>query len=115
MSLLNTPPGACRDGVRAPASASVLASRTCPICRTAPINHRQKVCSGRCSGGPKPAAEGRDPTGARRGDPGAARGRTEEAEGQPVMERRIFLAMASGSLLAAPLAVEAQPADKIYR
>jgi putative ABC transport system substrate-binding protein len=31
------------------------------------------------------------------------------------MERRIFLAMASGSLLAAPLAVEAQPADKIYR
>jgi predicted nucleic acid-binding Zn ribbon protein len=26
----------------------VLASRTCPVCRTAPIHARQEVCSGRC-------------------------------------------------------------------
>jgi len=25
----------------------MLASRLCPICRTAPIHHRQEVCSGR--------------------------------------------------------------------
>ena len=31
------------------------------------------------------------------------------------MERRIFLAMVSGSLLAAPLAAEAQPAGKVWR
>ena len=33
----------------------------------------------------------------------------------PVMERRTFLAMASGSLLAAPLAAEAQQARKVWR
>lgn len=26
----------------------MLASRLCPICRTAPIHTRQEVCSGRC-------------------------------------------------------------------
>ena len=31
------------------------------------------------------------------------------------MERRTFLALVSGSLLAAPLAAEAQPAAKMYR
>src|SRR4029453_12973626 len=61
-------------------------------------------------GGPEPAAEGRGPAGARRGDPGVARGGPGEAEGGPVMERRTFLAMVPGSLLAAPLAAEAQKA-----
>ena len=45
------------------------------------------------------AAEGRGPAGTRCGDPGAARGGTEKAEGGPVMERRTFLVMVSGSLL----------------
>src|SRR6185295_10563926 len=67
------------------------------------------------SGRPEPAAEGRGPAGARRGDPGAARGGPGEAHGGPVMERRTFLVMASGSLLAAPLAAEAQQANKIAR
>ena len=31
------------------------------------------------------------------------------------MKRRTFLAMASGSLLAAPLAAEAQPVGKVWR
>jgi len=26
----------------------VLASRTCPVCSTAPIHARQEVCSGKC-------------------------------------------------------------------
>ena len=26
----------------------MLASRACPVCRTAPIHDRQEVCSGRC-------------------------------------------------------------------
>ena len=53
-------------------------------------------------GGPEPSAEGRGAAGVRRGDPGPARGGTREAEGAPVMERRAFPVMVSGSLLAVP-------------
>jgi predicted nucleic acid-binding Zn ribbon protein len=38
----------CSDGVRAPAGAIVLASRTCPVCLKVPIHVHQEVCSGRC-------------------------------------------------------------------
>ena len=48
MSLSETPPVASPDSVRAPARGGVLASRLCPVCRTAPIHARQEVCSGRC-------------------------------------------------------------------
>ena len=41
-------PVAGPDGVRAPAGAPVLASRTCPVCRKVPIHGRQEVCSARC-------------------------------------------------------------------
>jgi hypothetical protein len=44
-----------------------------------------------------------------------ARGGTGEAEGGPVMERRTFLALIPGGLLAAPLAAEAQRMGKVYR
>jgi ABC-type uncharacterized transport system substrate-binding protein len=37
------------------------------------------------------------------------------ARQEPSMERRTFMALVSGGLLAAPLAVEAQPAEKVYR
>src|SRR5687768_876978 len=60
----------------------------------------------RVSGRPEPAAEGRGSAGARRGDPGAARGGNQKAG--VVMERRTFLAMVPGSLLAAPRAAQAQ-------
>src|SRR2546427_7409944 len=63
----------------------------------------------------EPAAEGRGPAGARCGAPDPARGGTGEAEGAPVMERRTFLAMIPGGLLAAPLAAEAQPAGSVPR
>jgi hypothetical protein len=59
-------------------------------------------------GRPEPAAEGRGPAGERRGDPGPARGGTQQAGGGRLMGRRTFLATVSGSLLAAPLTVEAQ-------
>src|SRR5512132_3314741 len=68
------------------------------------------------SGGPEPPAEGRGPTGARRGDRSPARSGTQKAEGgSSVMERRTFLAMVSGGLVAVPLAAEAQPAGKVPR
>jgi len=38
------------------------------------IPARQEVRSGQCRAAPQPAAEGRGPAEARRGDPGAARG-----------------------------------------
>jgi predicted nucleic acid-binding Zn ribbon protein len=48
MSLSETPPGASPDGVRAPATVGVLASRLCPVCQKVPIHAGQEVCSGRC-------------------------------------------------------------------
>src|SRR5215468_6511360 len=66
-------------------------------------------------GGPESAAEGRGPAGPRRGDPSATRGGTGKTEGGAVMERRTFLAMVSGGLLAAPLAAEAQHEGKVWR
>src|SRR4030095_4918691 len=66
-------------------------------------------------GRPKPAAEGRGPAGARRGDPGAARDGAQEADRGAAMRRRAFLATVSSGLLTAPLAAEAQQAGKVYR
>ena len=88
----------------------MLASRTCPVCRTASIHVRQEVCSGRCR-----AARSRlRKAEARRKRDAEIRALLEAAlkkltEG-PVMERRTFLAMIPGSLLAAPVAGGAQPA-----
>jgi hypothetical protein len=48
LSAQETPPVVGPDSVRAPARASVLASRLCPVCRKVPIHTRQEVCSGRC-------------------------------------------------------------------
>ena len=80
----------------------------------APIHARQQVCSARLPGQPEAAAAGRGPAEAQRGDRGAARGGSGEAEGGPEMERRTFLAMVSGSFLAAPLAAEAQQPGRVY-
>ena len=41
----------CAEGLpdgRSPLRGAMLASRTCPVCRTAPIHARQEVCSARC-------------------------------------------------------------------
>ena len=48
MSPSKSRPVASPDSVRAPHSDGVVASRRCPICRTALLTAWQEVCSGRC-------------------------------------------------------------------
>ena len=66
------------------------------------------------SGRSEPAAEGRGPAGARRGDPVAARGGTHPGDGAAVMDRRALLAGAA-ALLAAPPAAGAQQTQQVPR
>ena len=99
------------ETVRTPVVGS---PRPCPVCGETELQGRQTVLGQLPPGTDPPAGDG-GAASPRPGDSGALRGGAEEATGGGTMNRRLFISAMTGGLLAAPLAAEAQPTEKVYR